>query len=1047
MICFFLDEGDLELMRLATASFSAPTSTTAENENKENRSKNKPYSIKWVDMDSTTIPESHWNELQRPDNANLPPVDRRLRETYAEYFIDHMKQYDVSCVLNAKGAKSSAKGLFTIRLKCSQEGCNRQYHYVQKGCNEFQVKRNDADICHKTKKARQCKGPQRKISTVALSGMLPSEYRVLCESSLNKKLFLNGNLQHAVSESTMNKMRQEGLQKQDFDKDDIMDLLKWKLQEKRDHLASNGDVDIYCRRISLDPFGVSAYSNEQFECVNLLADNADENDIYFYFDGTGSLVRHGGKTVYYYAGVLKSKLDQQDTTEKGRLLASLEFLSGEHDSFNIGLPLKEYKHEYHKKYPNKKWPIKHFCSDFSFAILNAVSNEWNNVKLLTYINLIYKLVNGDIKLSDIEERGIVTFIQLCCGHLSKTHSNDVDKYYPTMIASNKAILKEIFAGIFDISDLEEIRSIWRLLSTLLLSKFVTDDVEAALAKLAQILTKSQEKRKSLQAAENISEDAKTGTDEENCVEKLPDDKHEYKTMYEKSLFYQDFKAISYQGEFDETTGSLNSFHCVEYADVFLKKYISILCFWTCLTQKHRCANSPAECHFKNIKGLVRRRETIIGSVPLKAGRFFRQMKEYSMSTTNAIILQIPRNRCCKRKKQQINQMDSIAKKPRLEGSQSVLGLYQSFPIPPTVDVSAENEVLSAKGTPKGRKLEKRNRNLTVEFQTYVDPNDDDIKFDSVDEVIRIDDPNVQEQWFKRKKPIHSYVNKDNLRKVKTSQLSNILTLQKGTKAQKSSLSKLKNCLVDNPDLYLQPGENFVVACSGRKLLYKDEYSSLHGNQALAKNLINFVFHIFEHEHNKVQFETENVETIIVEKNSNKNILKVKKQIFIGTTLQDNKFSLIIVNVNVKQFSYIDPCDSGFDSSACFNNFLQFIQVHNQKYKKNPLPTAEWEHVQMVHQVDTDSNNSGVIILSYVKQYLSSKKIDNFDADKFRVELKHTILRKSSKMTSKCVKCGGHINEDSIKCVVCKRCTHRQCITGENAYACIVCNTKNDGQSN
>lgn len=142
----------------------------------------------------------------------------------------------------------------------------------------------------------------------------------------------------------------------------------------------------------------------------------------------------------------------------------------------------------------------------------------------------------------------------------------------------------------------------------------------------------------------------------------------------------------------------------------------------------------------------------------------------------------------------------------------------------------------------------------------------------------------------------------------------------------------------------------------------------------------FFFHIFEHENNKVQFETSFVDAIIKEKNSGTNIPKVKKQIFIGSTLQDNKFVLVIINVNAKQFSYINPCDSGFDSTSSFQHFMQFIQIHNKNYKKNNLPTSEWEHVQMLHHEETDTNNSGVIILNFVKQYLSCKKIDgNFDA--------------------------------------------------------------------
>lgn len=1023
-------------------------------DDKENAKKTAaPYSIQWIHMFSITIPEDDWNDLQDVNNVNVSPKNRTLRLTYIEYFIHHLQHQNVSCVLKSKGARSSAKGKFTIRLACTQHGCDRKYQFVQEQNTTFNVKRNDVDVHHVTKKARQVRGPQRAIARQALSRMMPSDYRVLSEVSLNKQLYKDGNLQHVVSDTTISKIREEALQEQDFDKDDIMDLLKWKLHEKRQHITSKGETDIYCRRISLDPFSVSAYSNEQFECVNLLAQSGG---IHIFFDGTGSLVRHSGKKVFYYAGVLPSKIDRNDMKEKARLLTTVEFISGEHDSFNIGLHLREYKHEYHKKFPQKKWPIKHLTGDFSFAILNAVSVEWNNMKLIIYINTVYKLVNDEISLDDVESSGIVTFIQLCCGHLSKTHANDVNKHYPTMDASNQAILKEVFAGMCDMSSLDDLREVWKLLSTLLLSKYVNNDVESALEKLAEMIIDSKQRRKTAEdastAADNSTDsDSDNGSHPDNQVEKLPDDTHEYKTMYEQSSFYQSFKAITFQGEFDTTSGSTNSFYSVEYADVFLKKYISVICFWTCLTQERRSANSNVECHFKNTKTRASHREPHIGSVPLKAGRFWREMKNYSVSTTNAILLQLPRNRCCKRKIAK-----SRATQTKLDGTQSVMSLYKSYPKSSLIgsnediqstsqsadDISNEfDENMSTNETPKGRKIKKRKRNLAAEFDA-MSHEIDEIEIDTMDEIMKIDDPNVEEQWAKRRKIKHSYMNKDNLREINKSsnkeQLLNILSKKTSSKNRKSSLSKLKNSLVDNPDHYLKPEENFVVACMGKKLLYKDEYASLDGEQPLNENLVNFVFNIFEHENNKIQFVTENIDTIINETGPKNKIPNLKKQIFIASTVKDKNFILIIVNINTKQFSYIDPCKTD-ESTTYFNNFLKFLDIHNKKFKKNQLPTAGWQNFPMIHQVKPDVD-SGVSLLSFVKQYIMYKKIDSeFDPSKHRKELKHLILRKSTRMTSKCVKCGGQINSDSVKCIVCKRFMHKQCVHNKkNMYACIIC---------
>lgn len=254
--------------------------------------------------------------------------------------------------------------------------------------------------------------------------------------------------------------------------------------------------------------------------------------------------------------------------EMSRLLPIIEFLSGEHDTFNISIALKLYKHAFHRKYPSKEWPIKHCVTDFSFALLNAVCQSWNNMKLITYINYVYLFANGTYSAEDLKNFGIHTFHQICIGHLSKGHSQDISKYFPKC------------NNTFDVKSLETLRTIWTNLSVILLSKYITKEVENSFKTLTQIITK------------NPTTDIEIEESEDDINDKLPVDVHEHQSMYEESLFYQNFKALSYNPEFASTTkGLANGFHSPEYHDVFLKKYVSLLCLWTCLTQLKRSANS------------------------------------------------------------------------------------------------------------------------------------------------------------------------------------------------------------------------------------------------------------------------------------------------------------------------------------------------------------------------------------------------------------------------------------------------------------------------
>lgn len=127
---------------------------------------------------------------------------------------------------------------------------------------------------------------------------------------------------------------------------------------------------------------------------------------------------------------------------------------------------------------------------------------------------------------------------------------------------------------------------------------IKESVQNSLKSLARVMTKS-----TVEEIENKDED---DTDEDD--DKLPIDVHEHESIYEQSLFYQNFKALTYKSEFaiaTTTNGPVNAFYSTEYAEVFLKKYVSLLSLWTCLTQNERSTNACGECHFKNSKqGLI-----------------------------------------------------------------------------------------------------------------------------------------------------------------------------------------------------------------------------------------------------------------------------------------------------------------------------------------------------------------------------------------------------------------------------------------------------------
>lgn len=79
------------------------------------------------------------------------------------------------------------------------------------------------------------------------------------------------------------------------------------------------------------------------------------------------------------------------------------------------------------------------------------------------------------------------------------------------------------------------------------------------------------------------------------------------------------------------------------------------------------------------------------------------------------------------------------------------------------------------------------------------------------------------------------------------------------------------------------------------------------------------------------------------------------------------------------------------------------------------------------------NFKNVNYVNYVTQFLEKARIDPIEIDSFRIELRHSILWKSTSMRRRCVICGLAslpLNESTswVEFNNCKRCTHIHCVS-------------------
>ncbi len=291
-------------------------------------------------------------------------------------------------------------------------------------------------------------------------------------------------------------------------------------------------------------------------------------------------------------------------------------ISAAHDSFTISTWLRKFKDEFIRQVGS--WTAAaHFVTDFSYAILNAASSAFNNEDLIDQVNRSYDEHHNPH--TDAEETDKAdgakekkTPEHVCCNHFSKTSAQDIDIHFPANVSSTtvRTFLKETLAMMFNMSELESLSSVYRNLSILLNSKYLTGEVNAAINAITSMV-------------KTLNIVMPDEPEKEENVEILQFDEPESDAMYRQSKVYQMFKKLTVKPNYDNTSQKLNNFYCPVYCDLLLSKYIAILPLWTCLNCPERKSNANAESLFNIIKTELKENAATIGRVPIRSSRFLR----------------------------------------------------------------------------------------------------------------------------------------------------------------------------------------------------------------------------------------------------------------------------------------------------------------------------------------------------------------------------------------------------------------------------------------
>lgn len=864
----------------------------------------------------------------------------------------------------------------------------------------------------------------------------------------------------------------------------------------------------------MSPFAVCAFNRNQFEV--LASEKAKKGELTGFLDGSGGVVKKPStnkKRILYYPFTIPVMPEQgkDDIDEKNcRILPFTEMVGQAHDQLYIGIWLKIVKRKFCELYPNL-WPILTYAvTDFSLAIINAINEDWNRLTMREYLQVVYD------NLSDLPKlKARYTLILLCCSHLCNNMGDDVNNCFVT--DHSRKFLKEILAGMYNITKLHELKEFWRNLSILLRSKYYTTAVRDATNFLVEYLV--EEKPTEYVKEEDISDEEWEDEDEEDDL-KL---KNKILPDYKDSPFYKDFIELEYDKdkEFLKENGSdeLNEFYSVNFADLMMRKYIPILPLWTCLVVKKRKSNGRVEVLFKIIKkrlhDLARRR----GNLPLKCGRFLKEMREFINEIIIEYELDAPRVRMCTPKRKNKVQLDGdkILKKIRKEQiklnmkKRNVQRLDKKNRKPfrgmlDTIDEEMEikrfdqlmmetpddiitnpelmNNIIDKihdqktvySSTPKRSNFKDVNestpkRRRFNDVDTYestpkrrksndVDPYESTPKrrkFNDID----LNDPDPHENWKGSvSKSSHTYFDFQYLRKCKKTGFHKSDTISKKPGRKSHKLNKFKNCLKDDPQVYMNLKHPFSVAYFGKYIVRRDDYITLSGTQWLSDALIEYIYKTFEsqsEEMNKsIQFEVSRSSLLCYPNTRNLRLPKIEKKILIAAMLRGRHYTLFIINTIQKTFSYLDPANPNpAVTETLFKSFKDFIVRHNAAYPQCILPNAEWTIKTFQYPLQKDGFNCGVFVIYYAKEFfekkIASKISEQFCPKTFREYLQHYVLKSSVQMRNRCVICSMLIHkteQTSVKCdnATCSRFTHLECLKEQIApeeldnkfFVCYIC---------
>lgn len=272
--------------------------------------------------------------------------------------------------------------------------------------NKFiKIEYKGGEIKHDFELTAQLRRSEREKVRLELFSTNASELQKDLMLSTDVDLKNKGNLGDYKGLQVLDQVRKETLALQDTSKDDILDLFNFMGTDSNLHY------------LMMNPFTIFSISQKQMDVLQKLKKSAQK--MIACIDATGKVVRRPrgvSNDILYYAGVINVNLFDE---RNGINFPFMEMITEKQNYFNIKIFLEFFKIEFQKYAGAANWPIfTDVVTDFSRALLNAISVGWNMMTTIAYINLTYEWMNDRLT----SKKNELVKIHLCYSFMLFSHT-------------------------------------------------------------------------------------------------------------------------------------------------------------------------------------------------------------------------------------------------------------------------------------------------------------------------------------------------------------------------------------------------------------------------------------------------------------------------------------------------------------------------------------------------------------------------------------------------------------------------------------------------